>query len=106
MWPILQSLVENCSLAIEYTDKGLQFVANGPVGVAALVFVCSLLAFHLRRRRRTPRFREKRRKFRDRFRRARSEKPFLRNRNADANKVPSASRPESPYLGRGQYVAA
>lgn len=101
MWPILQSLVENCSLAIAYTDRGLHFAAQGPVGVIALVLICGLLALHLRRRRGGGGMRDRLRRLRSRTFQRR-----FKRWNEAASKVPSASLTENPFPRRVQYAVA
>ncbi|MEA2891452.1 MAG: hypothetical protein QOI05_2245 [Bradyrhizobium sp.] len=101
MWPILQSLVDNCSVAVEYTDKGLRLVANGPVGVLALLVLCGLAFVCLRRRRRTLANVTRRIPRHPSEDAGRFKEPA-----ANANKGPSANRSESPYLLQDQYVPA
>jgi hypothetical protein len=45
MLRILQSLIENCHLEVERTDKGWRLTGEGPLGVFGLLFLVLALVY-------------------------------------------------------------
>jgi len=114
MWAFLQALIENCSVAIEYSDKSWRFAATGPIGVFGLIIICSVLLFRSRRRSKRPSSRTRSgdrdllsarsdsarvvREFFERF--------WIRKPGEDAKRVQGTNPEESPFLWPDRRAAA